>query len=108
MEAPIFVKTETFMMWLLEHTIKFPKYERFRLARQIEDAIFNLHRHLLSAAKTQDKKIHLQAADIELDRLRAYLRLATELKYTSVGQYGYAAQQVTEIGKMLGGWLKKA
>jgi hypothetical protein len=40
-ESPIFVKTYDFAKWLLEHTIKFPKSQRFVMAKQIEEALRN-------------------------------------------------------------------
>jgi len=38
--------------------------------------------------------------------LRTYMRIANSLKYTSDDQYGFFAESCTEIGKLLGGWLK--
>jgi four helix bundle protein len=105
-QSPIFVKTEAFLVWLLDHTRKFPKHERFRLAQYIEEAAFTFHTNLIRAAHSETPREALHEADIELARLRAYLRLALELRYTSHGQYGYAAQQTAEIGRLLGGWLK--
>lgn len=107
-QSPLFTKTEQFMVWLFEHTAKFPKHERFRLAKQIEEAIFAFHRYITIAAKTNAKIEYLQKADIELELLRSYMKLAMSLKWTTYGQYGYAAQQLSEIGKLLGAWLKKA
>lgn len=105
-QSPIFVKTEAFLVWLLDHTRKFPKYERFRLAKVIEEAAFAFHACLIAAARPENTRQHLRQADIELDKLRAYLRLALECRYTSRNQYGYAAQQTAELGRLLGGWLK--
>jgi hypothetical protein len=105
-QSPIFVKVEAFLVWLLGHTRKFPKHERFRLAKRVEDAAFALHECLLYAARDQQAYPHLLQADVELDKLRTYLRLALEYQYTSRNQYGYAAQQVVEIGRLLGGWQK--
>ncbi len=106
-QSPIFVKTEVFMKWLFEHTRKFPKSERFRLAKQIDDAMFAFHAALLAAAYRPDEaREHLLQADLELSRLRAYLRLALEMRHTAQGQFGFAAQRTAELGKLLGGWLK--
>lgn len=107
-QSPIFVKTEAFMLWLLAHTEKYPKHERFRLAKRIDDAIFAFHERLILAVRSDKPKYQLQQADVELDKLRTYLRLAVQLKYASMNQYGYAAQFTTEIGKLLGGWMKMA
>lgn len=106
-QSPIFIKTEAFLLWLIQHTEKYPKHERFRLAKRIEDAAFEFHACLLQAVNPrQDKAEQLANATVELNKLRTYLRLAVECRYTSHGQYGYIAQQLTEIGKLLGGWQK--
>lgn len=107
-QSPLFVKTEAFIAWLLNHTSKFPNRERARLARQIENAIFGFHSHLIYAAKTDQTLVYLRFADAELDKLRAYLRLALEMGYTSPDQYEYIAGQIIEIGKLLGAWIKKS
>jgi hypothetical protein len=41
-ESPIFVKTYDFTKWLLEHTIKFPKSQRFVMAKRMEDALLKV------------------------------------------------------------------
>jgi four helix bundle protein len=107
-QSPIFIKTEAFMLWLLHHVQKFPREERFRLAARMEQVMFTFHESLLYAAKTRETAHYLRKADAEFDMLRTYLRFALELKYTSPEQYKYAAEQMTEIGKLLGAWLKKA
>ena len=107
-QSPLFVRTEAFMLWLLGHTRKFPREERFRLAARIEQTIFSFHESLLYAAKTSQSRNYLSKADAELDMLRTYLRFAVELGYTTPEQYAYIAEQTSEIGRLLGGWLKKA
>jgi four helix bundle protein len=107
-QSPIFVKTETFMAWLFEHTAKFPRHERFRLAKRIEDSLFDFHAALIMATGSTDPKQHLSHADAQLNLLRAYLRLAVELKYTTPKQYQHTAEHTSEIGRLLGGWMKKA
>lgn len=107
-QSPIFVKTEAFMIWLLPHTGKFPKGERFRLAKRIEDALFDFHRALNQAVYENRPAVHLAQADLHLQLLRSYLRLALELKYSNPNQFRYAAEHLDEIGRLLGGWMKKA
>lgn len=45
-------------------------------------------------------------ADAELDKVRLYLRLSFKWNWLTKGQYHHAAGQITEIGKLLGGWKK--
>lgn len=96
------------MLWLLHHTQNFPREERFRLAARIEQIVFTFHESLLYAVKSAERVQYLFKADAELDMLRTYLRFALELRYTSPDQYRFIAEQTTEIGKLLGGWMKKA
>jgi four helix bundle protein len=107
-QSPIFVKTEAFMLWLFHHTGGFPKHERFRLAKRIDDALFDFHIAISQAVYKDHAAEHLRHADAHLQLLRTYLRLALELKYTHPDQFRYAAEQLEEIGRLLGGWMKKA
>lgn len=107
-QSPIFIKTEVFMLWLLHHTQNFPREERFRLAQRIEQTLFTFHESLLYAVKTKQIEHYLNKANAELDMIRTYIRFAVELKYTSPDQFHYVAELMNEIGRLLGGWMKKA
>ena len=103
------MKTYDFVKWLLEHTIKFPKSQRFVMAKRVEDAALNFYDLLLLAVKsTEDKKETLNRASYELERLKHYLRLCKDLNFFSIKQYEYSSSQIVEIGRILGGWIKKA
>jgi hypothetical protein len=105
-QSPIFTKTYDFILWLLEHTEKFPKSERFRLARRIEDTAFTFYEILIRATRTRQPRPVLLQADLELDKLRLYVRMAHARKLTNARQYRFAADALIEIGRLLGGWLK--
>ena len=107
-ESPIFVKTYDFTKWLLEHTIKFPKSQRFVMAKRIEDAILNFYDLILLAVKDKDQKNALQRASYELERVKHYLRICKDLSLFSMKQYEYSSKEIVEIGRLLGGWIKKA
>jgi four helix bundle protein len=105
-QSPIFAITSNFLLWMMNLTENFPKSERFRLAKRIEDSAFDFYEEMIRAVKGHDKRRILLQADLELDKLRLYLRLAHQRKLTSHPQYLFAAEALTEIGKLLGGWLK--
>lgn len=105
-QSPIFAKTYDFVVWLLNTTERFPKSERFRLARRVEDSAFAFYETLLSATRARNPERLLFDADVELDRLRLYVRLSHARGLLRDNQYRYAAEQLVEIGKLLGGWLK--
>jgi len=106
--SPIFAKTYDLLQWLVPLVTKYPKDQRFRLARRVEDSAFAFYELLMQAARERDPKPTLRRADLDLDRLRLYLRLSRDLELISFDQYEHAARQMVEIGKLLGGWLKKA
>ena len=105
-QSPIFSKTYDFILWLLNHTEKFPKSERFRMAKRLEDTVFRFYELLIIATRSSQKKKVLYKADLELDKLRLFMRLSHDRNLTSQKQYQYVAKQLVEIGKLLGGWLK--
>lgn len=106
--SPIFVKTYDLLKWLLPHTTKFPKSQRFLMAKRLEDAALGFYEAILRCGKLAGSRpVLLKEADIELEKLRLYLRLAQDLKLLSFNQYEYAARLVSEIGKLLGAWIQK-
>ena len=105
-QSPIFSKTYDFLLWLLNHTEKFPKSERFRMGTRLEDTAFRFYEQLILATRSSQKRKVLYEADLELDKLRLFIRLSHDRNLTSQKQYRYAAGLLVEIGKLLGGWLK--
>jgi len=103
--SPAFARAYDLLKWLLPATAKFPKQQRFVLARQIEDAAFAFHGALLRAPRSAAA---LDEADVQLAALRVYLRLACELKYLTVAQYEHAARLADELGRLVGGWKRRA
>jgi four helix bundle protein len=107
-ESPIFTKTYDFLLWISQHVSRFPKSERFRLAKRIEDCAFSLYDAIMMAARhPETKNFWLVKADDELARLKVYLRIANNCQFSSPRQYHYAVGLILEIGKLLGGWMKK-
>ena len=106
-QSPIFTRTSDFILWLLNHTEKFPKSERFRMAKRLEDSVFSFYDLLIEATRsTKRKRELLIRADVELEKLRLYVRMSQQRKLTSLSQYHFASGALVEIGKLLGGWLK--
>lgn len=107
-ESPLFIKTYDFLIWISNHTSRFPKSERFRLAKRIEDRCFAFYEKIIHSARNrEDCKVHLEKADEDLYHLQVYMRLAKDRGFSSPSQYQYASEKMIEIGKLLGAWLKK-
>jgi hypothetical protein len=105
-ESPIFLKSFETLEWILQHTSKFPKHQRFVMAKRIEEAALSFHDSLVWASKTYEKSGPLSEADFHLERLKIYNRLAMRLKLSSFAQYEYLAKALEELGKLLGGWQR--
>ncbi len=107
-EMPIFTRTFDFLTWLLPATNHFPRAHRFTFTRRLLDAAFDLREHLEEAnhRKGAERLARLKEADVALDKVRMYLRLAARWNWLSGGQYKHAAGMVAEIGRLLGGWHK--
>lgn len=105
-ESPIFARTYDLVKWLIPATVKFPRHQRFVLATAIQQAALRLQERLIEAVRLPDRRRSLHAADVELDKLRVYLRLSYDLGYISLGQQRHAGQMVAEIGRLLGAWQK--
>jgi hypothetical protein len=107
-ESPIFARTYDLVKWLIPLTVKFPRHQRFVLATAIQQAALGLQERLIEAVRLPDAESCLRAADVELDKLRFYLRLSYDLGYINLGQQRHGGQMVAEVGRLLGAWQKKA
>ncbi len=105
-ELIIFKKAYDFAKWLLHHTNKFPKSSRFSMAVKLEICIIEFIRKISIANTRQNKLPLLRQADEELIALKIFLRLSHDMKFISIKSYGYSVNQLEEIGKLLGGWIK--
>ncbi|MCH7756379.1 diversity-generating retroelement protein Avd [candidate division KSB1 bacterium] len=96
-----------FSKWLLQHTGKFPKSYRFSVAAKLENAILDFIEFATVANMRKDKVPLLRKADEALARLRLLFRLSYELRFVNLKSYEFGSKQVNELGRLLGGWIKK-
>jgi hypothetical protein len=85
---------------------KYPKSEKFTLQTETKATMLRMLRLITRAAKAGQKKPLLIELDTELEALRLLLRLAHDLRYLSNRRYALSSQQLSEIGKLLGGWMR--
>jgi len=60
----------------------------------------------LDAKYNRSKKEILAQANIQLEKLRFFTRLARDLRFIAPRRYEYITRQINQIGIQLGGWLK--
>ena len=108
-ETPVVVqKAYEFNLWMIQKAGSFPKSYRFSIGDRLVNGVLEILMRLVDAAYSRDKEKPLMEVNAMLNRIRFLLRLAKDLKLLTVESYGYAAENVEEIGRMVGGWRKSA
>lgn len=85
---------------------QFPKSEKFALVIDIKRCMHLILERAIEAQKKYYKKTTLQELDVEIMKLKEFLRLSQELGFLPFRKYEVWSKMVVEIGKMLGGWIK--
>jgi len=106
-QSPIFTRTYDLLCWLIPVTVKFPRQQRFVLAQAVQQTAFDFQERLIEASHAEQPLLILHQADVFLTKLRFYLRLCRDLELVSLGQYEHVSRMVDEVGRLLGGWMKK-
>jgi hypothetical protein len=98
------------LAWLVPRSASFPRAHRHTVTQRMMDAALDAQEAVFDAQGRQGsgRLAALKTADIALNRLRLYLRLAHHWRWLSDGQYQHVSEMVAEIGRLLGGWLKQA
>lgn len=105
--APIYVRAHDLARWVAERTRRFPKEQRFVLARRLQDAAFDLLEDATLALELNaGRPARLGRVDEALVRLRVFARLASDLELLTERQVEHLARETAEIGRMVGGWLR--
>ncbi len=86
----------------------FPRTHLYTLGSKIEENFLTLLEHIFFALylDIHKKIIRLEYAIAKLDALKFFFQLAYENKCLSEKKYLELAEQLQEIGRMLGGWKK--
>jgi hypothetical protein len=105
--SPLMIKTHDFLQWLLPQVAQFPKAHRAGLARHLQEIALEFYDTIIAARMTRPNAPGLQRADIALTQVRQYLRLSCDLGFLSFKQFEHSTRMTDEMGKLLGGWLKK-
>ena len=107
-ELVVIVKTYDLILWSCNHTSRFPRNHRFALGERIERAMYDLLEMLIQAKYTRENKAILDAANLKLEILRFQMRLAKDLQCIKLNSYEFASKAIDEIGRLVGGWVRKA
>ena len=105
-QSPIFSRTYDLVAWLIPLTVKFPRSQRFVMAATLQREAIRFQELIIEAAHQKNKKDILSFADAELDKVGTHLRMSLEMGLLQPGQFEHAARLMTEVGKLLGGWMR--
>jgi len=105
----ILVKVQDYWKILFPVTSRFPKNLKFSLADRIQQLASELMELVVEAYFTspEHKKPMLVKANIKVELLRRYLRVAFELGVFTSSVLLRMQEPLDEIGRMIGGWMKK-
>lgn len=99
-------KAEKLIIDLAPTIDKVPKHQRYRYAARLEDALWDLVARIIEAvASGQKSKIY--RIEEQLRFIHSLLRHGAERKLVRPARVGEAAQQLREIGAMIGAWRSR-
>ncbi len=106
-DYPIFDKSYQLCLEIFRVTMKFPKAQRYIISQRLQDASLRFIEEITLGFTSTAKLAALTCASDYLEKLRILTRVALELNFWSFKTYERINSLINEIGKMLGGWLKK-
>ena len=103
----IFTKTENLRNRIYPNLVNFPKFEKFALSQDIRRDFSKMLGYISRANKVKSKRLeYAQEAESYLELIKSNFRLARNRKYISKGFFKDIDLELTEIGKMLSGYIR--
>lgn len=99
-------KSYAFMLWAVGAVEKAPRALRYSLGERVVEASLDVVEGVVDAAYSKERTQTLRRVQLRIERLRFLIRALTDLKAIGLNQYEYAARQLDEIGRLVGGWRK--
>ena len=104
--GPALEAHQKFLLWLVPTVEKFPRAQKFLLGDRIQGTALDVLEALIEATYTRDRRAHLDRANLGLEKLRIFIRMACELRHLDLRRYEHAVRAIDEIGRLVGGWAK--
>lgn len=100
--------TYDLLLFAIPTLVKFPRSQKFVLADRLQNALTGLLELLIEAyySHGEQKRIALQTANLELEKIRYLVRLSKDLHCLDLRRYELMAGKLNEIGVQTGAWLK--
>lgn len=105
----VYRKSEELLYKIYPKLINYPKAEKFALCQTIKEHFFELLKYIsLGNSVKSKRKIYLQEADGHLQVLKVLMNLSKQRKYISKGFYREISIELTEINKILSGYIRSS
>ena len=105
----LFQKFEDFVDWFEPIVERFPVYERYVLCTILKNLMYGIYEKIIRTNKMKNKLPGWYEIDVELIILRRYITRTRKKgsKYLSKKSHETAVKKLLEIGKLLGGLIRK-
>lgn len=106
-DLKLYKKTEQLLYDIYPRLINFPKSEKFALSEYIKKEFFELLKNISLANSVKSRRMmYAQTADGHLQTLKVLVKLSKERKYLSKGFFEVIDLKLTELSKMLAGYIR--
>ena len=86
----------------------YPNAEKYSLCAEIKESFLNLLKNILLANKVKSKRNYYQnEADGYLQYCKILIDFSNEQRYINEGFHRNIQLKLSEIGRMLSGWIRK-
>lgn len=105
----VYKRTEELLYKVYPRLVNYPTSEKFSLCQSIKNNFFDLLKCISLGNSVKSKRTtYLQEADGHLQVLKVLMKLSKQRRYISVGFYKEVDLELTEINKLLSGYIKSA
>ncbi len=103
----VYRKSEELLNKVYPRLVNFPTSEKFSLCQHIKENFFELLKYISLGNSVRSKRsTYLQEADGHLQVLKVLMKLSRNRKYISKGFFREVDLELTEINKLLSGYIK--
>lgn len=108
-DVPIFKKTYDLYKEFYICLKSFPKQDKYSLGEKCNLILIEILGYLLEAGRLDslEKLSCLEKISVKLNLFRVYIRLAKDIRVLENKKYVLIQEMVDEMGRMLGGWIRK-
>jgi hypothetical protein len=104
--GPALEQTYRFLLWLIPTVDKFPRKHKFLLGDRIQATALEVLDGLIEATYTRKRGELLFRVNLAIEKLRFLVRLSMDLQSLDRRRYEFAARNLDDIGRQVGGWIK--